>query len=153
MGMRRTQQRQLGARRYTCVGAEASRERQVIAELVWAHEESIALVRTLLLILERADARQSTADDTVALAAATPADPRAHGRAIEAAALSETGRPAKTYAADKWASHVMHLHGLMAMADELVCDPVPAPGGEGLIAAATASNRLRPRGDCLGRPS
>jgi hypothetical protein len=150
--MRWTHQRQLGARRGACLGAEVSSERQVIAELVGAHEESIALVRTLLLTHERADVRQSTADDTVAFAAANPADRRAHDRASEAAALAEAARLAKAYAADEWASHVMHLHGLMAMTDELFCDRVPAPGGAGPTAAATAPIRFRPRGDCLGRP-
>jgi vacuolar-type H+-ATPase subunit B/Vma2 len=153
MGMRPTHQRQLGARRCARVGAEASRARQVIAALVWAHEESIALVRTLLLTHERADGRQSNADRTGALAAANPADHWANDRAIEAPALADAAHLAEKYAADKWASHVMHLHGLIAMTDELYCNPVPTPGSEGpTAAAATAPARFRSRGDCLGRP-
>jgi hypothetical protein len=153
MGMRRTHQRQLGARRSACVGVEPCSARELIGELVRAHEESIALVRTLLQTHERADGCQANADHAVAFAAANPADRRANERAIEAATLAEASHRAKLYATDEWASHVMQLHGLMAMTDELCGNPVPGPGREGpTAAAATALARFRSRGDCLGRP-
>jgi hypothetical protein len=153
MGMRRTHPRQLGARRSACIGAEPCSARELIAELVWAHEESIALVRTLLLTHERADGRQADADRAMALAAANPNNRRANERAVEAAALAEAAHLAKLYATDAWASHVMDVHGLVAMADELGCDALPAPGFDGSTAGATAVNQLRSRGHCLGRPS
>jgi hypothetical protein len=93
------------------------------------------------------------ADHAAALAAANPADTAANARAIDAAAQAEAAHLAEMYAADKWASHVMHLHGLIAMTDELGCNPVPSPGPEGTTAAAaTAPARIRSRADCLGRP-
>ena len=146
--MRRTHQRQLGARRCARVGAEPSRARTLIAELVWAHEESIALVRTLLPTHEHADPTGASA--------ANPADRWADDRVIDAAALAAAAQLAKLEAADKWASHVMRLHGLIAMTGELFCNPVPGPGREEPpAAAATARARFRSRGDggdCLGRP-
>jgi hypothetical protein len=152
MFMRLSHQRQLRARRAACVGPVPCSAHQVIAELVWAHEESIALVRTLLLNHERADGRQATANHIGALAAANPADRRANEMAMEAAALAEAAHFAKLHATDEWASHVMHLHGLMAMADELYCDPVAAPGPDGPAGAgATARAQFRSRRDCLGR--
>ena len=152
MCMRRTHQRQLGGRRSACVDARACSAREFIAELIWAHEESIALVRALLLSHERAERRQTNADHGVRLAAAYPADREAHDRAVEAAAVAEAAKLAKMDAADKWASHVMYLYGLMAMTDKLSSNPTPTPGGDApTAAAATAPARFRPRGDCLGR--
>ena len=150
MGMRRTHPRQLGARRSACVGAEPCSAREIIAELVWAHEESVALVRTLLLTQGRADGRQADADHAAELAAANPADRRANERAVEAAAVAEAAQLAKLHAADEWTSHAMHVHGLMAMVDELYGDPVPGAGGP-TTAAATALARFRSRSDCIGR--
>jgi len=151
--MRRRHQRQLGARRSPCVGTEPWRARELIAELVFGHEESIALIRTLLLTHERADGRQADADHARALAAANRADRRANQRAIEAAALAQAAHLARLYATEEWASHVMHLHGLMAMADELYRAPVHAPPHDGPTApAAMALARFRSRDDCLGRP-
>ena len=135
MGMRRTQQRQLGARRGACAGAEASPPRQIIAELVSAHADSIAFVRKLMLNNELADKTQAEADHIAALAAANPADGRSNERASAAAARAEAAHLAKQNAIDGWASHVMRLHGLVAMTDALYCNPV-----------------LHARGARLGRP-
>jgi hypothetical protein len=65
--MRRTHQRQLGARRSVCVAVERGSTLEVVTDLVLAHEESIALVRTLLLTVERADVGQVDADHAVAV--------------------------------------------------------------------------------------
>jgi hypothetical protein len=151
MGMGPNQQRHLGARRCACLNAEGCSEREFIAELVRAHFESIALVRTLLLCRERADDSRADADHAAAVAADNPADRRANEWAIDAAALAGAAHVEQLCATDEWASHVMRLQGLMAMTDELLCDPVPAPGGEGPTAPATAPARFRSRGDCLGR--
>jgi hypothetical protein len=148
--MKQTHQRQLGARRSACSGANAYSAREFIAELVCAHQETIALVRALLQSQERAEGRQADANHSMALAAANPADREAKDRAIEAAALADTAHLAEMYAADEWASHVMHLHGLMAMTDELYCIPVAAPRPAGPAAGATPLPRLRSRGDCVG---
>jgi hypothetical protein len=67
MDMRRSHQRQLGARRSACVAAERCDARDVVAELVWAHEESIALVRMLLLTGEQSGVRQADADHAIAI--------------------------------------------------------------------------------------
>jgi hypothetical protein len=153
MGMRRGRQRQLGDHRSACVGAEPWSARELIAELVSAHQETIALVRTLLLTYERADNRQADAHQAAALTVSHPGEHRANARAIEAAALADAARLGKRYATDEWASHVMHLHGLVAVAHELYGAPVPAPPHNGpTAAAATALARFRSRDDCLGRP-
>lgn len=67
MDVRRTHQRQLGARRSACVAVERYDARDIIAELVSAHEESIALVRMLLVTGERSRVRQDGADHAVAI--------------------------------------------------------------------------------------
>ena len=65
MGMCRTpHQRQLGTRRLACIGAETCSAREVIVEPVWALEDSIGLVRTLLLSHEQVDGRQLTPTTT-----------------------------------------------------------------------------------------
>ena len=70
MGMGRTDHRQLGAGRCAWLDAEGCSEREFIAELVRAHEASIALVRTLLLSHEQADGSRADADHAAAVAAA-----------------------------------------------------------------------------------
>ena len=152
--MRRTHQRQLGTRRSACIDGKARRGREFIAELVRAHVESIALAQALRVSHERSLRRQADADRGLAFAAANPDDLEAHDRAIELAALAEAARLAEMSAADTWASHVMRVHGLMAMTDELACDSVSAaPGGEGPTAsAAPAAAPIRSRCDCFGRP-
>ena len=118
MGMFRTpHQRHLGTRRLACIGAEPRSAREVTAELVWAREDSVGHVQTLLL-------------------------------------LAEAEHLAKLYATEEWASHAMYLYGLMAMADELDCDPVAAPRPDRpATAAATLLAQSRSRGDCLDRPT
>jgi hypothetical protein len=152
--MRRTRHRQLAAPRAACTGAKAPNAREFIAALVWAHEESIALVRALLLSQQQAEGRQADAKQSKELAATTPADREMKDRAIEAAARAEAAHLASAYAADEWASHLMHLHGLMAMVDELYGDRVPVrPAAP--AAAATPLPRFRSRGDCfawVGQP-
>jgi hypothetical protein len=152
MGMRRRHQRHLGARRCAGLDAEGCSERELIAELVQAHFESIALVRTLRLSHERADGSRADADHAAAVAADNPADRRAKEWAIEAAAIAEAAHVAQLWATDEWASHVMRLQGLMAMADELYCNPVTPPRREAQTAgAAMALARFRSRDDCIGR--
>jgi alkylation response protein AidB-like acyl-CoA dehydrogenase len=149
MGMRRMPHRQLGTRRCGGAGAKAHRAGQLIRELVRAHEENIALVRTLLLTHVRADGHHPEVDELVSGIAAEPVDRRAN----EPGALAKSARVAECSAAEKWADHVMQLHGLLAMIDELYCDPRLAPGRE--VPTAVASRRpvpLRLRGDCFGRP-
>jgi hypothetical protein len=151
--MKRIHQRPLGARRWACLDTEACSQREVIAELVRAHLESIALVRTLLISRERADGSRAGADHAAAIAADNPADRQANEWAIEAAALARAAHLAELHATDDWDSHVMRLQGLMAMTDELCCNPVAAPRREAQTApAATALTRSRSRDDCLGRP-
>jgi hypothetical protein len=152
--MKRTHQRPLGARRCACLDTEGCTQRKVIAELVRAHLETIALVRTLLMSRERADGSKAGADHAAAVAANNPADREASEWAIEAAALAEAARAAQLDATHEWASHVMRLQGLMAMTDELYGDPVTAPRCEAQAAAAAtaALTRSRSRDDCLGRP-
>ena len=153
MGMGRTHQRHLGAGRSSCLDTEGWSEREFIAELVRAHFESIVLVRTLLLSRERADDSRADADHAAAVAAANPADRRANEWAIDAAALAEAAHVAQLCATEEWASHVMRLQGLMAMTDELYCNPVTAPRCEAQTAAAgVALARFRSRDDCIGRP-
>lgn len=151
--MERPHQRQLGARRCACLAADACSQFEFIAELVRAHLESIALVRALLLSRDRAEGSRADADHAAAVADDNPADRRANERAIETAALAATAHLAQLDATDEWASHVLRLQGLMAMTDELFCNPVPAPrrGGQG-AAASTAFARFRSRDNCLGRP-
>jgi hypothetical protein len=149
MGMRRRHQRHLGARRCASPDAEGCSERALIAELVQAHFESIALVRTLRLSHERADGSRADADHAAAVAADNPADRRANEWAIEAAAVADAAQVAQLYATDEWASHVMHVHGLMAMADELYGDRVPA-GPAAPAPTAMSLPRSRSRGDCDG---
>ncbi len=145
-------QRHPGARRPPCIGAEDGSVREVIADLVWAHKESIGLVRTLLLSHELAVARQADADHSAALAAANPDDRRAKETAIEAGALAEAAHLTKLSATEEWVSYAMKLHGLLAMADVLHCDPGPAGGRAAPTITATAPARVRSRGDCIGRP-
>jgi hypothetical protein len=153
LGMGRSGQRHLGARRSACRDAERCSEREFIAELVWAHFESIALVRTLLVSRECADGSRADADHAAAVAADNPADRRANEWAIEAAALARAAHVAHQCATDEWASHVMRLQGLMAMTDELYCNPVTTPRREAQTAAAPmALVRFRSRDDCIGRP-
>jgi hypothetical protein len=153
MSMGRTHQRHLGARRCASLDAEGCSERALIAELVRAHFESIALVRRLLLSRERADESRADADHAAAVAADNPADRRANEWAIEAAAVADAAHVAQLYATDEWASHVMRLQGLMAMTDELYCDPGTPPRREAQTAAAAmALVRFRSRDDCIGRP-
>jgi hypothetical protein len=112
-----------------------------------------ALVRTLLRSRERADGSRAHADHAAAVAADNPADRRANEWAIEAAALAGDAHIAQLSATDEWASHVMRLQGLVAMTDELYCNPVTAPRREAQTAvAAMALARFRSRGDCFGRP-
>jgi len=149
--MGRTHQRH-GARRCAGLDAEGYSERELIAELVQAHFESIALVRTLRLSDERADGSRADADHAAAVAAENPADRRANEWAIEAAALAEAAHVAQLCAADEWATHVMRLQGLMAMTDELYCNPVTPPRREAQTAAAAIPPvRFRSRDDCPGR--
>ena len=151
--MRRTHQRQLSARQCAYFGAEATRARQVIVELVRAHQESIALVRILLLTHERAVSHQAAANHARAVAAATPAERRTNERMIEAAMQAEAAHLGQLCAIEKWASHVMQLHGLMAMADELYCNTVRAPWPDRTTtAAATTFDRFHSRGECARRP-
>jgi hypothetical protein len=153
LGMGRSGQRHLGARRSACRDAERCSEREFIAELVWAHFESIALVRTLLVSRECADGSRADADHAAAVAADNPADRRANEWAMEAAALARAAHVAHQCATDEWASHVMRLQGLMAMTDELYCNPVTPPRHEAQTAAAAmALVRLRSRDDCIARP-
>ena len=147
MGMRRTDQRWLTARRCACLDTEVCGHLEFIAELVRAHHESIALVRTLLLSRDRDDSFRVDADHAAAVAADEPTDGRANERAIEAAALARAAHVAQLHATDEWASHVMHLHGLMAMADELYGDRVP---GGAAASACVAAPLPRSRGDCDG---
>ena len=149
MGMRRTDQRWLTARRCACLDTEVCGHLEFIAELVRAHHESIALVRTLLLSRDRDDSFRVDADHAAAVAADEPTDGRANERAIEAAALARAAHVAQLHATDEWASHVMHLHGLMAMADELYGDGVPG-GAAASACIATSLPRSRSRGDCDG---
>jgi hypothetical protein len=153
--MERAYQRQLGARRCGCLDADsdACSQRGLIAELVRAHLESIALVRTLLLSRDRAEGFRADADHAAAVADDNPADRRANERTIEMAALAGAAHLAQLDAADEWASHVLRLQGLLAMTDELYSNPVTAPRREAQGAAAsTAFARFRSRDDCLGRP-
>ena len=153
MGMGRTHQRHLGARRCAWLDVEGCSEREFIAELVRAHFESIALVRRLLLSRERADESRADADHAAAVAADNPADRRANEWAIEAAARAGAAYVEQLCATDEWASHVMGLQGLMAMTDELYCNPVTHPRREAQTAAAAiALVRFRSRDDCIGRP-
>jgi hypothetical protein len=148
-----TDQRPLGDRRCACLHTETCSQREFIAELVRAHLESIALVRSLLMSRECADGSRAGADDAAALAADNPADRRTKEWAIEAAALARAAHLAELHATDEWDIHVMRLQGLMAMTDELHCHPVTAPRREApTAAAATALTRSRSRDDCLGRP-
>jgi hypothetical protein len=149
MGMRRTDQRWRTARRCACLDTEVCCQREFIAELVRAHHESIALVRTLLLSRDRDDSFRVGADHAAAVAADNPADRRANEWAIEAAALAGAAHVAQLHATDEWASHVMHVHGLMAMADELYGDRVPA-GPAAPAPTAMSLPRSRSRGDCDG---
>jgi hypothetical protein len=149
MGMGRTHHRRLGTCRRACLDTEACSQCALIDELVRAHLESIALVRTLLLSCERADGSQAGADHAAAVAAHDPADRRANEWAIEAAALAEAARVAQLCATGEWASHVARLQGLMATADELYGDRVP-PGPAAQAPAATPLTRFRLRGDCDG---
>jgi hypothetical protein len=147
--MRRNDQRWPAGRRCACLDTEVCSQREFIAELVRAHQESIALVRTLLLSRDRDDSFRVDADHAAAVAADNPADGGANERAIEAAALARGAHVAQLHATDEWASHVMHLHGLIAMADELYSDRVPA----GPAASAPTATSLLPdrsRGDCDG---
>ena len=149
MGMRRSpHQRELGARRLACIGAETCSAREVVVEPVWALEDRIGLVRTLLLSHEQVDGRQLDANHDAALAEANPGDRRSNERAIEAVVLAEAAHLAKLYASEEWAGHAMYLHWLMAMADELDCDPPDRSA----MAAATPLAQCRSRGDCLDRP-
>lgn len=75
----------------------------------------------------------------------------ANDGAIEAAALAEAARLAKGDAADEPARHLMHLHGLMVMTDELFCTSLSERHGP-TAAAPTPPVPFRSRGDCLGRP-
>jgi hypothetical protein len=151
--MRRTHQRHLGARRCACLDAESCSEREFTAELVRTHFESIALVRTLLVSREWADGSRADADHAAAVAADNPADRRANEWAIEAAALAGAAHVAHQCATDEWASHVMRLQGVMAMTDELYCNPVTPPRREAqTVAAPTALVRFRSRDDCIARP-
>ena len=153
MGMGRTHQRHLGARRCACVDAEGCTEREFLAELVRAHFEGIALVRMLLLSRERAEGSRAEADHVAAVAADHPADRRANERAIEAAALAGAAHVEHQCATDEWASHVMRLQGLIAMTDELYGNPVTPPRCEAQTdAAAMALVRFRSRDDCIARP-
>jgi len=117
--MGRRHERQLSARRGACDGGEASQARQIIAELVAAHADSIALVRSLMLNHEWADSSQAEADHVAALAAANPTDRGSHERAIAAAARAEAAHLAKQKALDAWAGQVMRTHGLVAMTEAL----------------------------------
>ena len=151
--MGRTGQRHLGARRSACRDAEGCSEREFIAELVWAHFESIALVRTLLVSRESADVSRTDADYAAAVSADNPADRRANEWAIEAAALAGAAHVEHQCATDEWASHVMRLQGLIAMTDELYGNPVTPPRCETQTdAAAMALVRFRSRDDCIARP-
>jgi hypothetical protein len=153
MGMGRTHQRHLVARRCGPRDAEGCSERELIAELVQAHFESIALVRTLLLSHERSNGSRADADHAAAVAADNPADRRANEWAIEAAAVAEAAHVAQLCRTDEWASHVMRLQGLMAMTDELYRNPVIPPRREAQTAAAAmALVRFRSRDDCIDRP-
>jgi hypothetical protein len=153
MGMRRMPHRQPGTRRCGNAGAKAHRTGQLIRELVRAHEENIALVRTLLLTHVRADGHHPEVDELVPGIAAEPVDRRANEPVSEGGALAKSAHVTECSAAETWADHVMQLHGLLAMVDELYCDPLLAPGRE--VPTADASRRpvlLRSRGDCFGRP-
>ena len=149
MSMRRIDQRWLTARRCACIDTEVCSQREFIAELVRAHHESIALVRTLVLSRDRDESFRVDAHHAAAVAADNPADRRAYDWAIEAAALARAAHVARLHATDEWTSHVMHLHGLMAMADELYGDRVP-DGAAAPACVATPPPRSRSRGECDG---
>ena len=51
--------------------------------------------------------------------------------------LAEAAHLAKLYASEEWAGHAMYLHWLMAMADELDCDP---PDRSAMAAARHSPN-------------
>ena len=128
---------------------------RIVTALVWAHHESVALVRRLLLSQEVADERRAETEYAVDVALAHPGDPRAVRAVAEAERCAAEADRYELEATQEWWAHIFGVEGLIAMAEKLhLGSSVERPGGEAesLPPLTPVVRVIRRRGGC-GRTS
>jgi hypothetical protein len=127
---------------------------QLVAALVWAHEETVKLVRWLLLTQEAADNRRAESERAIDLILTNPGDPSALSRLAIAADRAAAAERDELKATEDWWAHILDVQGLIAVAEDLNLVPETDPVG---VSAEAAPRRMPPgrathrRGKCSAR--
>jgi hypothetical protein len=104
---------------------------RIVAALVWAHQESVAVVRRLLLTQEAADECRAESEHAVDFALAHPGDPSAVHAVAEAQRRAAEADRYELEATQQWWAHIFGVEGLIAVAEKLdLGSYVERPSGE-----------------------
>jgi hypothetical protein len=98
---------------------ELLKARREIAVLAAAHRQSLRIAKELLIAQELADAQEHRTDLAIADAIANRSDSEAIDRAVRSAAQSEAAYDDERRATERWAGHLLYVHGLLAAAERL----------------------------------
>jgi hypothetical protein len=126
---------------------------RIVTALVSAHQESVAVVRRLLMSQEAADERRAESEHAVDFALAHPDDPKAVHALEEAERRAAEADRYELEATQQWWAHIFGVEGLIAVAEKLdLGSYVERPRGEASPPLTSVAPVIHRRGRC-GRTS